>query len=52
VQDSSVRNDFNEYREILKSHNENYSEGNYSNDDFTSSASAMESLNVSNTILE
>ena len=41
MQDSSVRNDFNEYREILQSHTENYSD-----DDFVSSA--IESLNVSN----
>jgi len=45
VQDSSLRNDFNEYRDILQSHTENYSD-----DGFTSSA--MESLNVSNTIQE
>ena len=42
VQDSSNRNDFSEYRDILQSHTENYSD-----DDFASSV--MESLNVSKT---
>ena len=40
VQDSSLRDDFNEYREILQSHTENYSD-----DDFASSV--IESMNIS-----
>ena len=41
MQDSSLRNDFNEYREILNSHTENYSDDEFAN------ISAMESLDVS-----
>lgn len=41
MQDSSLRNDFNEYREILQSHTENYSDDDFAN------ISAMESLDVS-----
>lgn len=45
VQDSSARNDFNEYRDILNSHTETYSD-----DEFASSQ--IESLNVSHAIVE
>ena len=41
VQDSSQRNDFNEYRDLLQSQTDNYSD-----QDFTTSI--IESLNVSN----
>lgn len=41
MQDSSQRNDFNEYRDLLQSQTDNYSD-----QDFTTSI--IESLNVSN----